>query len=113
MNDSQNLWAWGVLIVAGIFEMGWPLGYKLTNYPEYRIWGWFIAFVCITASGVLLWWAQKSIAIGTAYAVWTAVGTVGTFLIGVCYFGDNASVGRFLGVALILLGVITLKLTDY
>jgi quaternary ammonium compound-resistance protein SugE len=61
-------------------------------------------------SGTLLWLAQKQIPIGTAYAVWTGLGAAGTFAVGVMVFGDAMSLARFLGVALILGGVVTLKL---
>lgn len=104
--------AWLLLICAGLFEIGWPLGFKLTSMPTYRIAGFIIAFVCISISGILLWMAQKTIPIGTAYAVWTGIGTMGTFMLGVMYFGDAASLNRYLGVALILLGVIILQTTS-
>ncbi len=69
-----------------------------------------IAVVCMSISGLLLFFAQKQIAIGTAYAVWTGIGAAGTFLIGVSFLGDPASLGRFFGAGLIIAGVITLKL---
>ena len=58
----------------------------------------------------LLWLAQKHIPIGTAYAIWTGIGAAGTFAVGVMFFGDPTSLARYAGVALILGGVITLKL---
>jgi quaternary ammonium compound-resistance protein SugE len=61
-------------------------------------------------SGTQLWLAQKQIPIGTAYAIWTGLGAAGTFAVGVMVFGDALSLARFLGVALILGGVVTLKL---
>jgi hypothetical protein len=61
-------------------------------------------------SGALLFLAQKEIALGTAYAVWTGIGAAGTFLIGIWLFGDPGSLGRYLGVVLIIAGVVTLKL---
>ena len=63
----------------------------------------------MTISGVLLVVAQRSIPIGTAYAVWTGIGATGTFLLGVYYFGDPATVARFLGAGLIIAGIVTLK----
>lgn len=112
MNFSTPTAAWLLLIIAGLFEIGWPIGYKLTAQPQYKVLGWVMAVVCIAVSGFLLWWAQKFIPIGTAYAVWTGIGAVGTFLVGVYYFGDSASIGRFIGVAFIVLGLITLKLAE-
>lgn len=64
----------------------------------------------MTISGTLLWLAQRHIPIGTAYAVWTGIGAAGTFLVGICFYGDPTSLARYLGVALIVLGVVMLKL---
>ena len=102
--------AWIYLLLAGVFEIGWPLEFKLSQQAEYRISGIVGAIISMAFSGVLLWMAQREIPIGTAYAVWTGIGGAGTFLIGVMFFGDPASLVRFVGVALIVGGVITLKL---
>ena len=102
--------AWVYLLLAGVFEIGWPLGFKLSQQAEYRISGIVGAIISMAFSGVLLWMAQREIPIGTAYAVWTGIGGAGVFLIGVMFFGDPASLVRFVGVALIVGGVITLKL---
>jgi quaternary ammonium compound-resistance protein SugE len=69
-----------------------------------------IALAFMLASGALLWLAQKEIPLGTSYAVWTGIGAAGTFLYGVMIYGDPASLGRILGVGLILGGVVVLKL---
>jgi quaternary ammonium compound-resistance protein SugE len=61
-------------------------------------------------SGALLWLAQRDIPIGTSYAVWTGIGAAGTFMVGVLFFGDATSLGRYLGIVLIIGGVVTLKL---
>ena len=61
-------------------------------------------------SGGLLFLAQRDISLGTSYAVWTGIGAAGTFLVGVWFFGDPSSLGRWLGASLIIAGVITLKL---
>ncbi len=102
--------AWAYLLLAGVCEIGWPLGFKLSQQPEYRVAGIAGAIVSMGISGLLLWMAQREIPIGTAYAVWTGIGGAGTFLIGVMFFGDAATLARFLGVALIVGGVVTLKL---
>lgn len=102
--------AWIYLILAGLFEVGWPVGLKLSQTNETRVLGLTLAVVFMAISGLLLWMAQRTIPIGTAYAVWTGIGASGTFLIGVMYFGDPTSLLRYVGVALIVAGVITLKL---
>lgn len=98
------------MIVAGCLEIGWPLGFKLSQSQGARVAGLAIAILCMGLSGLFLWLAQRSIPMGTAYAVWTGIGAAGTFCIGVWVFGDPASLGRYLGVALIVAGVVTLKL---
>ena len=102
--------AWVYLIAAGLFEVGWPVGLKWAQDPRKLIIGAVMAIGCLIVSGVLLYLAQKEVAIGTAYAVWTGIGAAGTFLLGVWVFGDPGSAGRYLGVALIIAGVLTLRL---
>lgn len=75
-----------------------------------KIWGIGIAVISMALSGVLLWYSLKEIPIGTAYAVWTSIGAVGTFTLGVLVFGDPNIPIRWIGIALILLGVILLKI---
>ncbi len=101
---------WIALLLAGLFEIGWPLGLKLADLPNMKTWGILLAIVSMTLSGILLWYSLKEIPIGTAYAVWTSIGAVGTFTIGVLVFGDPNIPIRWFGVALIVLGVILLKL---
>ena len=102
--------AWVYLIAAGLFEVGWPIGLKWAQDPRKLIVGGVMAVGCLIVSGVLLYLAQREIALGTAYAVWTGIGAAGTFLLGVWAFGDPGSLGRYLAVALILTGVVGLKL---
>ncbi len=102
--------SWAYLILAGLFEIGWPVGLKMSQEPATRWLGIAVAVGFMVASGVLLWLAQRQIPIGTAYAVWTGIGAAGTFMVGVLFYGDPASVARYLGVALIVAGVVTLKL---
>ncbi|REH37711.1 quaternary ammonium compound-resistance protein SugE [Paraperlucidibaca baekdonensis] len=104
--------SWLYLLLAGVFEIGWPVGLKMAQQPHQRWLGIAIAvgFMCI--SGLLLWLAQRQIPIGTAYAIWTSIGAVGTFAIGVMYYGDPSSLARYAGVALIIAGVVTLKLSQ-
>lgn len=102
--------SWIYLLLAGLFEIGWPIGLKMAQVPATRWQGIAVAVLFMGVSGLLLWLAQKTIPIGTAYAVWTGIGAAGTFLVGVLYDGDPASFARYVGVALIVAGVATLKL---
>ena len=105
--------AWIMLVVAGVFEWGWPVGLKLAWTDRGVHAGWLtISIISMVASGGLLMLAQRAIPIGTAYAVWTGIGAVGTFVIGVLAFGDEASFARFVFVALIVAGILGLKLTS-
>jgi quaternary ammonium compound-resistance protein SugE len=102
--------AWLYLALAGAFEIGWPLGFKLSQQEPYRVSGIAGAVVSMGLSGWLLWLAQREIPIGTAYAVWTGIGGVGTFIVGVLFFGDASSLARWVGVAMIVGGVVVLRL---
>lgn len=101
--------AWITLFFAGLFEIGWPVGLKMAQQEQTRTLGIVVAVLCMAISGLLLWLAQKTIPLGTSYAIWTGIGAAGTFLVGVLLYGDSASLGRILGVALIVAGVATLK----
>lgn len=101
---------WFYLLLAGLFEIGWPVGLKMSQEENTRITGIVIAIACMALSGFLLWLAQKHIPIGTSYAVWTGIGAAGTFLVGVMFYGDPSSLGRYFGIVLIISGVIVLKI---
>lgn len=102
--------AWIYLVLAGVSEIGWPLGLKLSQTTKSVGGGIALAVVSMALSGILLWLAQKEIPIGTAYAVWTGIGAAGTFVLGILIFGDAQSLGKWLSVALIIGGVIGLKM---
>lgn len=102
--------SWVYLTLAGFLEIGWPIGLKMAQTPVTRWLGVATAIVFMVASGTLLWLAQRQIPLGTAYAVWTGIGAAGTFLVGAMLYGDPISVARLAGVALIIGGVVTLKL---
>jgi quaternary ammonium compound-resistance protein SugE len=97
------------LCIAGLLEIGWPAGLRMAQVPAQRAAGIIIALAFMAGSGTFLWLAQRHIPIGTAYAVWTGIGAAGTFLVGVLVYGDPPSLVRFLGIALIVGGVATLK----
>ncbi|GAB2887647.1 multidrug efflux SMR transporter [Microbulbifer echini] len=102
--------AWFYLLIAGICEIGWVVGLKISQEVPTRVLGVVLAAVFISLSGYLLWLAQREIPIGVSYAVWTSIGAAGAFLVGLIFFGETASLGRYLGVLLIIAGVVTLKL---
>lgn len=104
--------AWFYLLIAGIFEVSWPLGFKISTQSNKRFWGLTLAVISMALSGFFLWLAQKEIPIGTAYAIWTGIGAAGTFLIGIIYFKDSADIWRLMSFFLIIAGIIGLKLTS-
>jgi quaternary ammonium compound-resistance protein SugE len=104
--------AWIYLLIAGFLEIGWPLGFKLSQTTSHRILFITMAVVCMMLSGLFLWLAQRDIPIGTAYAVWTGIGAAGTFLIGVLVFNDSLAMMRVLSFFLIVSGVIGLRMSS-
>lgn len=105
--------AWTYLIIAGLFEWGWPLGLKLGWTDKGAGYGWIVfSVVSMAASGAFLFLAQKTIPMGTAYAVWTGIGAVGTFVIGILVFAEAATPARFFFVGLIITGILGLKLSS-
>ena len=103
--------AWLYLFMAGVCEIGWPLGLKLGNGESGLRPGWIaFAVIAMTASGALLFLAQRVIPMGTAYAIWTGIGAVGAFVVGIVMFGDSASVARMVSIALIVAGIVGLKM---
>lgn len=101
--------SWIYLLVAAIFEVGWPVGLKLAQVTTFKVFWILFAVLAMTFSGIFLYLAQKHIPIGTAYSVWTGIGAISTFFIGVIFFHDALTLMRFLGVILIISGVILLK----
>lgn len=103
--------AWIYLLLAGISEIGWPLGFKLADtMPKYHYFFITVAVLSMALSGFLLFQAQKEIPIGTAYAVWTGIGTIGTFTIGIIFFNDSASLFRIFSALFIIIGLVGLKM---
>lgn len=103
--------AWILLIIAGLFEIGWPLGFKLASmHSKYFIWFIGLSILSMGLNGYFLYLAQKSIPIGTAYVIWTGIGAIGTVLLGILFFHDSANIFRLLFLSLILIGIVGLKL---
>ena len=101
--------AWIILVIAGLFEIGWAIGLKYTEGFT-RLWPTVGTVVAMVVSVVLLGLAMRSLPVGTAYAVWTGIGAVGTAALGMVLFGEAATVGRLVSLALIGAGIVGLKL---
>ncbi|MBE7522659.1 MAG: QacE family quaternary ammonium compound efflux SMR transporter [Burkholderiales bacterium] len=95
--------AWFALFVAGLFEVGWAIGPGSTEGFT-RTWPSLGTGAAMVASVVLLGWAMKTLPVGTAYAVWTGIGAVGTVALGIVLFGEAATVARLSCVGLIVAG---------
>ena len=101
--------AWLILVLAGLFEVGWAIGLKYTEGFT-RLWPTFGTVAAMIVSIVLLGLALKSLPVGTAYAVWTGIGTVGTAILGIVLLGESAAVMRLVCIGLIVAGIVGLKL---
>ncbi len=103
--------SWIILVIAGLFEIGWAIGLKYTEGFT-RLWPTVGTVTAMVISIGLLGIAMRDLPVGTAYAVWTGIGAVGTVTLGIVLMGDPANAGRLLCVGLILAGIIGLKLTS-
>jgi quaternary ammonium compound-resistance protein SugE len=102
--------AWLLLVFAGLLEIGWAIGLKYTKgFTE--LWPTVGTVTAMVASIGLLGVAMRSLPVGTAYAVWTGIGAVGTVLLGIFLFGESTAISRLICVALILGGIVGLKIT--
>ena len=101
--------AWMILVIAGLFEVGWAIGLKYTEGFT-RLWPTVGTVLAMIISLWLLGIAMKSLPVGTAYAVWVGVGAVGTVLLGIVLLGEPTNAGRLISVALIVTGIVGLKL---
>ena len=101
---------WTLLFFAGLFEVAWAIGLKYTDGFS-KLVPSALTVAAMVASIVLLGLAMKQLPVGTAYAVWTGIGTVGTVILGIVLMGDSAAPMRIVCLALIVLGILGLKLT--
>lgn len=103
--------AWVLLIIAGVFEVGWAIGLKYTHGFTKLVPTLLTAASMIVSLG-LLGIAMKSLPVGTAYSVWVGVGAVGTVILGIALLDEPATAGRIASIALIVLGIVGLKLSS-
>ena len=101
--------AWVVLLIAGLFEIGWAIGLKYTQGFT-RLWPTVGTIASMVVSLGLLGVAMKSLPVGTSYAVWVGVGSVGTAILGMVLLGESANAGRLVSLGLIVAGIVGLKL---
>ena len=103
--------SWIILVLAGPFEIGWAIGLKYTEGFT-RLWPSLATIAAMAVSLGLLGLAMKALPVGTAYAVWVGVGAVGTAILGIFLLGEPANPGRLLSLALIVAGIVGLKLAS-
>jgi quaternary ammonium compound-resistance protein SugE len=103
--------AWLLLVLAGLFEVGWAIGLKYTDGFT-RPWPTVGTVLAMIVSLGLLGLAMKSLPVGTSYAVWVGVGAVGTAILGIVLLGEPANTGRLVSLGLIVAGIVGLKLSS-
>ncbi|AKJ29125.1 quaternary ammonium compound efflux SMR transporter SugE [Caldimonas brevitalea] len=103
--------AWIILFVAGLLEIAWAIGLKYTEGFT-RLGPTLATVTAMVLSVILLGLAMKQLPVGTAYAVWTGIGAVGTAILGIVLFGESAAVARLLCLCLIVAGIVGLKVVS-
>ena len=101
--------SWFLLVLAGLFEIGWAIGLKYTDGFT-RLWPSIFTVASMAVSVLLLGLAVKQLPIGTAYGVWVGIGAMGTAIAGITLLGEGVSLLKIASLILILLGVLGLKL---
>jgi len=103
--------SWLILFLAGLFEMGWAVGLKFTDgFTRLMPTLWTVMSMIVSLA--LLGIAMRELPVGTAYAVWTGIGAVGTVILGIALFGESAAFARLLCLGLIVAGIIGLGLVE-
>ena len=103
--------AWLVLVIAGLLEVVWAWSMKLSDGFS-RLGPSLVTLAAMAASFALLSWSMRSLPLGTAYTVWTGIGAVGAFLVGILILGESANALRIMAAALILGGIVLMKLSS-
>ena len=99
---------WLILLIAGLFEICWAVGLKLSQGFTHLGWSLFTVATLALSMGLLAW-ALRSLPLGTAYGVWTGIGAIGTALLGMALFGESRDPLRLLFLALIVIGIVGLR----
>lgn len=103
--------AWFILFAAGLFEIGWAVGLKYTEGFS-RVGPTLFTVASMAVSLFLLGVALRTLPLGTAYAIWTGIGTIGTAILGIWLFGEPAQALRLACIGLIVAGIVGLKLVS-
>jgi quaternary ammonium compound-resistance protein SugE len=103
--------AWLILIIAGLFEVVWAFAMKQSEGFT-RLWPSAVTLTAMLASVGLLAWSMRSLPLGTAYTVWTGVGAVGAFIVGIVFLGETVNAPRLLAASLIVSGLLLMKLSS-
>jgi quaternary ammonium compound-resistance protein SugE len=101
---------WVILVIAGLFEVGWAVGLKYSEAFT-RFWPSVATAIALAASMILLAVALRTLPLGTAYTIWTGIGAIGTVVLGIALFGEPATAARLTCISLILVGIVGLKLS--
>lgn len=107
----SNGLGWLILVIAGLLEVAWAIGLKASEGFT-RIGIASVTIVAMVASMVCLGIAMKALPLGTAYAIWTGIGTIGTAILGIALFNESCSIPRVVCLSLIVIGVIGLRLVS-
>lgn len=103
--------AWIILVVAGLLEVVWAFSMKQSDGFT-RLWPSVVTLAAMGVSFALLSWSMRTLPLGTAYTVWTGIGAVGAFIVGIAVLGESASPLRILAAILIVLGLALMKLAS-
>lgn len=103
--------AWIILLVAGLFEVVWAAAMK-QSAGFTRLWPSLVTAAAMLVSFCLLAWSMRSLPLGTAYTVWTGIGAIGAFIVGVALFGEALTLARTLAACLILSGLVLMKVSS-
>jgi quaternary ammonium compound-resistance protein SugE len=108
LKEKSNKMYWIILFIAGLFEVAWAVGLKYTEGFS-KLWPSVFTIACMIISMGLLSYSVKQLPVGTAYAVWTGIGAVGTAILGIILFGESKEIVRIFFIFLIIAGIVGLK----